>query len=321
MKIQKICVLGGTGFVGAHLVPRLVNLGYSVRVPTRRRERHRGLLVMPQVELRQYSDLSLDSLQAQLSGCDAVINLVGILNGTEEAFQKAHVELPKTVIEACQNLGIKRYLHMSALNADADEGPSLYLRTKGAGEDAAHAGAEHGILVTSFQPSVIFGPNDSFFNRFAALLKMGPVLPLACPKARFAPVYVNDVVKAFVAALERPDTAAQRYELCGPKVYTLQELVQYTAQMIGRRRKVWGLSDKLSRIEAKVMDRTLRWLPGGPPLSVDNYQSLQVDSVGRSDGLAALGITPRSVESVMPKYFGAELSRLRYNELRRDSRR
>lgn len=321
MKIEKVCVLGGTGFVGAHLVARLVNLGYSVRVPTRRRERHRNLLVMPQVELCQLEDLSPQSLQSQLAGCDAVINLIGILNGTEAAFQKLHAELPAAIVEACQAVGVQRYLHMSALNADAENGPSIYLRTKGAGEDAAHAGAAQGLLVSSFRPSVIFGPDDQFFNRFATLLKAAPVLPLACPEARFAPVYLDDVVQAFVVALERPETAGQRYDLYGPKVYTLRELVQYTAQMIGRRRLVWGLSDKLSRLEAKVMESTLRWLPGGPPLSFDNYQSMQVDSVGESDGLAALGITPRSVESVMPKYFGGELSRLRYNELRRDSRR
>ena len=321
MKIEKICIFGGTGFVGAHLVARLVNRGYSVRVVTRRRERHREFLVMPKVELRQLDDLSLQAVQSQLAACDAVINLIGILNGPEEAFRQVHAEFPATLVEACQVLGIRRYLHMSALNADAENGPSIYLRTKGQGEDIAHAAAEQDVLVTSFQPSVIFGPDDSFFNRFAALLKMAPVLPLACPNARFAPVYVDDVVQAFIVALERPETAGQRYELCGPKIYTLKELVRYTAQMIGRRRLVWGLSDKLSRTQAKVMDRTLRWLPSGPPLSVDNYHSLQVDSVGRSDGLAALGITPHSVESLMRQYFGGALSRSRYNEFRRDSRR
>ena len=321
MKIEKICVLGGTGFVGSHLVARLINRGHEVRVLTRRRERHREFLVMPKAELRELADFSPESLQAQFSACDAVINLIGILNGSEQAFQKVHAELPANIVKACLATGVKRYLHMSALNADAEQGPSLYLRTKGAGEDAAHAGAEQGLVVTSFQPSVIFGPDDSFFNRFAALLKMGPIMPLACPNARFAPVYVDDVVTAFITALNKPETAGQRYQLCGPKVYTLKELVEYTAQMIGRRRKVWSLSDKLSRVQAKIMDRTLRWLPKGPPLSLDNYQSLQADSVCHSDGLAALGITPRSVESVMPQYFSGALSRLRYNELRRDSRR
>ena len=321
MKIEKICVLGGTGFVGKHMVARLINRGYPVRVLTRRRERHRELLVMPKVELRELADFSPESLQTAFSGCDAVINLIGILNGSEEAFQKVHAELPANVVKACQTVGVKRFLHMSALQASAEQGSSMYLRTKGAGENAAHAGLDQGVQVTSFKPSVIFGPDDSFFNRFAALLKMGPVMPLACPNARFAPVYVDDVVTAFITALDRPETAGQSYELCGPKVYTLKELVELTAQMIGRRRIVVGLSDKMSRMQARIMDRTLRWLPGGPPLSLDNYQSLQVDSVCSSDGFAALAITPRSVESVMPQYFSGGLSRLRYNEFRRDSRR
>lgn len=318
MNNKKICILGGTGFVGHHMVARLANEGHQVKILTRHRERNKDFLVMPEVELRVPTDYSVSALSDELRGCDVVINLVGILNGSEQAFHHAHAELPATIVSACTNSGVARYLHMSALKADADHGPSIYLRTKGLGEQAAHAGAEQGIQVTSFQPSVIFGPDDSFFNRFAGLLKLAPVLPLACPNARFAPVYVEDVVSAFCVALADSKTAGQRYQLCGPTIYTLKELVEYTARMIGKRRMIVGLSNKLSYQQAKMMQAMLSWLPGGPPLSLDNYQSLQIDSVCDTDGLTELGLQAQSIESIMPKHFNDELSRLRYNKLRRD---
>lgn len=316
MKIDTICILGGTGFVGGHLITRLVNEGYRVRLLTRHRERHREFLVMPQVSLRGVADLEADTLVVQFQGCQAVINLIGILNGSEQAFRAVHVELPARVVEACRQAGVRRYLHMSALNADAEHGPSQYLKSRGAGEDAAHAGAEHGIRVTSFQPSVIFGPDDSFFNRFAALLRLAPMLPLACPNSRFAPVYVGDVVEAFARTLADEATAGQRYELCGPKVYTLRELVEYTARLIGRKRLIIGLNDKLAWWQGKVFER----LPG-QPFTTDNYLSLQVDSVCRQDGLAVLGIEPKSAESLMPRFFGETGSHARFGDFRRLSGR
>ncbi len=316
MKIERICILGGTGFVGGHLVHQLIKQGYKVRLPTRHRERHRDLLVMPEVELHQVDGLNAGTLAAEFEDCQAVINLVGILNGTPEDFRRAHAELPALVVEACRQCGIGHYLHMSALNADAEHGPSEYLKSKGAGEAAAHAGAEQGIHVTSFRPSVIFGPDDSFFNRFASLLKLAPVMPLACPNARFAPVYVEDVIEAMVKALTDPNTADQRYELCGPGVYTLRELVEYTAKLIKRKRLIIGLNDKLSRWQGRVFEK----LPG-QPFTTDNYLSLQVDSVCRADGFAALGIEPKSIESLMPRFFGDAGRGARYDDYRRFSRR
>ena len=316
MRIDKICVLGGTGFVGSHLVSRLANDGYRVRVLSRHPERRRELLVLPEVELQSIDDSSSEALADRFSGCQAVINLVGILNGSSSAFQAAHVELPGNIVAACQQLGIGRYLHMSALNADAEQGPSQYLKTKGEGEDAAHAGAEQGLLVTSFRPSIIFGPGDSFFNRFAALLRLAPVLPLACPGSRFAPVFVEDVVQAFVQTLSDPATAGQRYELCGPRAYTLRELVRYTAKLIDRPRLVVDLPDGLARLQARIFER----LPG-QIFTTDNYLSLQVDSVCSSDGLAALGILAKSVESVLPRQFGVGDRNTQYSSYRRLSRR
>ena len=153
------------------------------------------------------------------SGNDAVIHLVGILNekGRDgRGFRAVHVELPRKVVQACRETGVRRILHMSALHAA--QGPSHYLRTKGEGEDLVHAAAAEGLRVTSFRPSVIFGPRDSFINRFAGLLRFAPFFfPLACPDARFAPVYVGDVARAFALTLEDPRSFGRRYDLCGPR--------------------------------------------------------------------------------------------------------
>ncbi len=314
MKVRSVCVLGGTGFVGRHLVTRLANGDRQVRVLTRRRERHRELTVMPRVELVEASVGDAQALAGALEGFDAVVNLIGILNqDRHQRFQAIHAELPRTVAQACEAAGVKRLLHMSALNA-AHDAPSEYLRTKAAGEDAAHEARS--LVVTSFRPSVIFGPDDSFFNRFAALLRISPVLPLACPGSRFAPVYVEDVAAAFETALERPEAAGQRLELCGPRTYTLRELVEHTARMIGVRRLVVGLPDPLARLQARVMEHV-----PGKPFTMDNYLSLQVDSVCHSDGLGVLGITPQSVEGVMPGHFGNGGQRGRYREFRSVARR
>ena len=193
MSYKTICVLGGTGFVGQHMVNRLTQHGYKVRVLTRRRERHRSLLVNPDVTLIEADIHDRDSLVRNFSGIDIIINLVGILNESGkkgEGFQHAHVELPRTIVAAALASGVGRLLHMSALNADAKETNSLYLKSKGEGEDLLHAAASEGLLVTSFRPSVIFGPGDSFFNRFAALLNISTAVPAGlseqplCPRLR-----------------------------------------------------------------------------------------------------------------------------------------
>lgn len=313
MKIKTLCILGGTGFVGRHLVSHLANSGHQLTVPTRNRERHKELLVIPQVQLIQ-ADIDDDrALESFCKGRDAVINLVGILNGSPEAFRAVHAELPGQLVEICCRVGVKRLLHMSALNADR-HGPSEYLRSKGEGEQRVLQAEE--LHATCFCPSVIFGPDDSFFNRFATLLKLTPVLPLACPQARFAPVYVDDVVRAFEAALEDETTFGKRYELCGPRTYTLKELVEYAARLLDRRRLIWGLPDNLSRMQASVFQH----LPG-QLFTLDNYHSLQVDNVCQRDGLSELGITPHSIEAIMPGYFQGDWQRSpRYSRFRRNAR-
>lgn len=318
MRLRKICILGGSGFVGRHIAHMLIEQDYQVRVPTRRCERHRDLLVLPGLELLETNIHDPADLVEAFKDCDAVINLVGILNekGRDgSGFSRAHVELPRKISEACAAVGIKRLLHMSALNADAQNGPSHYLRSKGQGEDLAHTAP--GIHVTSFRPSVIFGPEDSFFNRFAKLLKTLPlVFPLACPRSRFAPVYVEDVAQAFCRSLNEPATYGRRYELCGPRSYTLRQLVEYTAHVIGVKRRIIELSDTLARLQARIFEH----LPG-KPFSMDNYLSLQKDSVCSGRTALPFTYTATPVEAIVPAYLAEHSSKARYSEYRRSAGR
>jgi NADH dehydrogenase len=315
--IKQVGILGGTGFVGQHLTSRLAQDKLCVRILSRHPQRHRGLLVLPGIELRKADAHDPAQLTEHLQGCDAVINLVGILNESGrdgQGFRQAHVELPGKVVAACQELGIRRLLHMSALHADAKRGGSLYLRSKGEGEYAAQM-AQH-MDVTSFRPSVIFGPDDSFFNRFAQLLRLTFVFPLACPNARFAPVWVGDVAEAMARSLSDPKTYGHSYNLCGPHVYTLRELVQRTADWNGLRRWIMPLNDTLSKLQATMLD----YVPG-KPFSLDNYRSLQTNSVCGENHFARFGITPRSVESLVPGYFMPHNPRALYQHFRNGARR
>ncbi len=319
MPIRKVCVLGGTGFVGRHLCCELSRRKMALRVLTRRRERHKELLVIPNLEIVESDVHSLADLSVQMKGFDAVVNLIGILNESTrrgEDFASVHGALPDKVAEACRYNRITRLLHMSSLNARADA-PSKYLKYKAEGENAVHRWAEKGLNVTSFRPSVLFGPDDSFFNRFAALLAMSPlVFPLACPDARMAPAYVEEVARAFADSLERKDTYGKRYDLCGPEQYTLRELVAYTASTMGLKTRIVPLGDALSRLQARVLE----WVPG-KPFSRDNYLSLQVDSVCTENGFAAFGIHPTSIETVVPSYIGHKGKTDLYRRLRRAAHR
>jgi len=313
MNEQTICILGGTGFVGRHLAKRLSDQAYRVRIPSRRPERHRALRVNPRITLVEANVLQAEALRAQLSGCDALINLVGILNESRDcSFARVHVELARQIVQACRETGVKRLLHMSALNASAKETRSQYLRSKGEAEDLLHAASSQGLQVTSFRPSVIFGPDDSLFNRFAQLLRLTPlVFPLACPEARVSPVYVGDVVDAFALALQDPATIGKRFDLCGPEVYTLRDLVAYTAATLNLRRRVLGLGTGLSWLQARLLE----FVPG-TPFSRDNLFSLQRDGICTENGLNNLHITPTSIHAVVPGYLGGRTVRGRYQGYR-----
>lgn len=317
IKKRNICVLGASGFVGRHLVNQLVKEGCRLRLIVRHPERHRDLTVWPGVEVVDADVHDPEALKRAFAGCDTVINLIGILNEDRKiTFQAAHVDLPRKIVQACAAQGVARLLHMSALNADAAKGPSRYLRSKGEGEGIVHAASVQGLRVTSFRPSMIFGPGDHFFNRFATLLKLAPALPLACPEARFAPVYVGDVVHAFVTALRDKATAGERYDLCGPRSYTLRQLVEYAARVLGIDRTVIGLGDSLSRLMAGVM----QFAPG-KPLTPDNYLSMRVDSECKGEFPAVFGIQPTAIEAVVPFYLNKRDQRARYYDYRRVARR
>ncbi len=302
MSTHKICLLGGTGFVGKRLAARLSEAGHDIVILTRHRERQRDLLVLPTARLVQGDVYDPEFLRKQFEGRDTVINLVGILNekGRDgRGFARVHTELPEKIVEACRQTGVTRLLHMSALHA-SPAAPSHYLRTKALGEDAVHRAGNPDFHVTSFRPSVIFGPGDGFLNRFAGLLRLTPgMFPLARPKARFQPVYVEDVVRAFVESLDNHKTFGQGYDLCGPKVYTLREIVEYVAGLIGKRVCIIGLNDALSYLQAA----TLEFVPG-KPFSLDNYRSLKVDSVCEKGFPEVFGIRPATLDEIAPGYLG-----------------
>lgn len=298
MRHPCICVIGGTGFVGRHLLNRLSGAGYRTRVPTRHPHRYRHLLLVPGCELVQLERWDETGLRSLMAGCDAVVNLVGILNeGGGRTFEQTHVGMVESTTRAAVASGVGAYLHMSALNADPD-GPSDYLRSKGRGEAAALAAADRGLAVTLFRPSVIFGPGDGLFSRFASLLRLLPgPFPLACADARFAPVYVGDVATAMLRVLEDPASRGQTYELCGPRTFALREILTYTGSRIGRQVRVIPLSERLARLQARAFEK----LPG-KPFSMDNYLSLQVNSICREDGLGRLGLSATDVDAVVPGY-------------------
>ena len=293
-----LIVLGGTGFVGRHLVARLAADGHAVTLLSRNLAANPMRLLPPGVVLREVDVYDATVLQQVFAGADAVINLVGILNEKGDSgrgFHRAHVELTQAVIAAMKHAGVRRLLQMSALNAG--RGQSHYLKSRGEAEDMVKAS---GLDWTIFEPSVIFGHGDGLFCRFEALLKLArPVLPLARAGAKFAPVYIGDVVEAFVRSLGERRTFGETYELYGPEVFTLADIVRITARQCGMRRWVVPLPDALGRLQALAFD----FIPG-KPFSSDNYRSLLNDSVGGIDGLHRLGIVPTRVSAKLPEILG-----------------
>ena len=301
MTIKKVLLLGGSGFVGTYIVNRLSQRGIEVTVPTRRRERTKALIIQPGVTMPE-ADIRCEKTLAELMrGHDAVINLVGILHSRDVSlpysrdFAEAHVELPKKIVAACKATGVRRLVHMSALNADSN-GPSEYLRSKGDGEAIVLA-AQGDLDVTVFRPSVIFGLGDSFLSMFAAVLKKVPFFPLGFGQARFQPVWAADVADAFVDSLSDVDTYGQAYELVGPKVYTLREMVEYTKELTGSNATIVPLSEGWAYLQAGLM-----WLAPNPMLSPDNLRSMEKDSVGAPGAQAPANWRPTALESIAPSY-------------------
>jgi uncharacterized protein YbjT (DUF2867 family) len=297
-----VCVLGGSGFVGTELVTRLVYAGHWVRVPTRNLRHAERLRVLDTAELRLANVHEPRILSQLFADCDAVINLIGILNPRAGAsFEAVHTALAAKVMAAARAAGVHRLLHMSSLGA-SEHGPSRYLRSKGAAEAQLRAAshAESSPAVSIFRPSVIFGPGDSLTNRFAALLRLSAGwLPLARAGTRFAPIWVFDVAQAFVRALGSAASSGATYELCGPEVMTLEEIVRLTARVAGLPCHIMPLPDLIARLQGVAMG-----LLPGKPFSLDNFRSLTLDSVCRQDGCAALGIVPAPMLAVLPGYLG-----------------
>ena len=307
-----ITLLGGSGFVGRALCEHLVRAGYALRILTRARLTARELWLLPDTTVMAGDVYDPAFLRSAIAGARAVVNLVGILNERGDdgrGFARAHVELTRQVLAACAASGVTRYLHMSALNA-APDAPSHYLRSKAAAEALV---AASGLATTIFRPSVIFGPGDGLFGRFDQLTALAPALPLACAAARFQPVYVGDVADAFVLALADKATIGKRYDLGGPQVMSLQEIVAYTLRQRGRCRLVLPLGSGLSRLMAEVMEH----LPG-KPFSRDNLRSASMNSVltPGHDGLAELNIAKTPVAAIVPGYLGHRGVLARYDRLR-----
>ncbi|PLZ00700.1 NAD-dependent dehydratase [Burkholderia sp. WAC0059] len=313
MRHQTIAVVGGSGFVGGHLVNALVEAGKTVRLATRRRNHasHLTLLPIDVIEADVFDPVALAGL---VEGADAVINLVGTLDGGRgtpygPGFAKLHVELPTKIVAACEGKGVHRLIHVSALGADSG-GPSMYLRSKGDGEKAVHASPS--LATTIFRPSVVFGPEDTFLNRFALLQKVFPVIPLAMPGAKFQPVYVGDVARAIVNVLDLDAASGRTYELGGPGVYTLEQLVAWCGVAIGRHARIVHLPDALARLQALSFELA----PGVPVLTRDNLDSMKADSVLSGPLAPELDIEPASIETIAPVYLGNVSLRSRLNAFR-----
>lgn len=288
--MKNILLIGGAGFVGGALARRLVSVDFCVSLPTRRPERARHLSVLPTVRIVQADVHDEAALASLMIGQDAVISLVGILKGN---FQRAHAELPGKIGRAAKAAGVPRLLHISALAA-APDAPSQYLRSKAAGEAALKAAYPE---ATIFQPSVIFGQGDSFLTLFAGLLKLAPIVPLACADARFQPVWIEDVVSAVIASLDHPESRGQTYPLCGPREYTLQQLVAYAGLVSGHPRPIIGLPFAFSILQAFLME----FLPNGP-MTRDNVWSMQVPNVCPAGCMLPFGLTATPLEVVAPSY-------------------
>ena len=314
--MEKVLVLGGTGFVGTQVCEKLVQQGWHVTVPTRRRSNAQQVPSVPLLSVLELDVHDEVALLRAVAGHAAVVNLVATLHGTQAVFDKVHVALPEKLARACIAAHVKRLVHVSALGADAQQpqsAPSMYLRSKGQGEAAlmraAGSAAEAAFELTILRPSVIFGAEDKFLNVFAKLQKVLPFMPLAGAATRFQPVWVQDVASAVVRSLERTAAPAAAgaprvFELCGPEVFTLQQLVQLSAQLSGirggRGRPVLPLPRGLGRLQAMLMELA----PGEPLMSRDNLDSMQRDNVasGTLPGLQSLGITPAALRPIAAEY-------------------
>lgn len=294
MKI--ICVLGGTGFVGSAIVRQLSEAGYLVKVLTRNCQKGRHLASLKNVQLIECDPSNSSALKQILKSADVVINLIGILHETTKtSFEALHTELPRKLALICKELNIPRFIQMSALQASTSA-PSNYLRSKGKAEEVLSEFSSD-LKITIFQPSVIFGPCDSFINLFAKLIKFLPVILLAKPDAKFQPIYVEDVAAAVTQSIQEKRTFGKTYTLTGPKIYTLMALVKLVSKQLHKKRLVIGLNDKFSYLQAWAMEKLPKKM-----MTRDNVRSMEIDSTSSQNFPDYLDFKPRSLESILPSY-------------------
>ena len=314
MSAPKVLVLGASGFVGRHVCEQLARLGWHITAPTRRMANAACVQSLPGLTVLEASVHQAGDLARLMPGHDAVVNLVAVLHGSEERFESVHVELPGKIASAMKKAGVRRLVHISALGADP-QGPSMYQRSKARGETVLHNAA---LDLTVLRPSVIFGAEDKFLNLFADLQAVAPFVPLAGSDTRFQPVWVADVAHAVLTCLQQPNTIGQTYELCGPDVLSLGQLVKLAGQWAGvnhgQGRPVIGLPMWVGWLQALAMEMA----PGEPLMSRDNLASMRVDNIatGRHPGLLALGIQAASPAGVAPAYLGRRGPRSRMNTWR-----
>jgi NADH dehydrogenase len=303
--MRHILVIGGTGFLGSAIVRELArrpaSADFRFTLPTRRRERARHLLVLPTANVVDADVHDPATLARLVQGQDAVINLVGVLKGGEgepygQGFARAHVELPQKIAAAAKAAGVRRVLHVSALKAAVDA-PSGYLRSKAAGEAVLK---DAGFDLTLFRPSVIFGPGDAFLTLFAQMARIAPVFPLAGADARFQPVWLEDVTAAVADSLLRSESIGAAYDLCGPKQYSLRQLVSYAAAVSGHPRPVIGLPDFIGWLQAWAME----FIPNGP-MTRDNIRSMRVPSVCDAGCGLPFGRIATPLEVIAPTYLSS----------------
>lgn len=310
---MKIIILGGTGFIGRHICEKLVRAGHEVTVPTRKIENAREIQTLPRLLPVRCNVHDAAQLAQAVLGHEVLINLVAILHGSEEEFERVHVTLPQAIVAACKAGGIKRIVQMSSLGAALDA-PSQYLRSKGRGEQVF---ASSGLDVTILRPSVVFGAGDKLLNVFAALQQSFPFVPLAGSEAQFQPVWVEDVAQAVVQLASDKHyqnnsslrsiyagNMLKTFEIAGKNVMTLRELFELAGRCVGASRPIIHLPDSLARMQAWVMEH----LPGPTLMSRDNLDSMRSPNVasGNLPGLRELGIEPAGIEAIAPTYLAAK---------------
>ena len=293
VKISKCVIFGGTGFVGSNFAQKLSPLATEIVVITRDIERNKSLKMIPNLQLVPASISDSKTIRDVLKNAEIVVNTIGILNEFDQisTFENIHFKFLQRLSQEIKVNKIKRFLHISSLNAKIDQ-MSDYLHTKGKAEDFILNEMSSFCNTTIFRPSIVFGEEDSFFNKFAKLLKFIPIFPLACPYARFQPIYVGDLTDFMISCISNIETYNKKIDTVGPKIYTFSELIKLTTKTMGIRRVIIPLNDSLSKAQAYVFQN----LPG-KLFTIDNYYSLQIDSVSEN---GYVGKT--TVEQTLPNY-------------------